>query len=98
VRAEENADHALNVKERYLQKEAELYAGIAAMDELITQTVSREAEITEDDITMKDMPTFIERLFAPKPSNTKIGNLFRKLVNLIGWVSEKHGPNQSPSP
>jgi hypothetical protein len=70
------------------------------MDELVTQILSGDAEITEDDITMKAMPTFIERLFAPKPSNTKIGNLFRKLVNLIGRVSEseQRGPDRSPRP
>jgi hypothetical protein len=100
VRAEDNAGHALGVKERYLQKEAELVAGIAAMDELVTQIASGDAEITEDDITMKDMPSFIERLFGPKPSNTKIGNLFRKLVSLIGRLSEseQRGPDQSPRP
>jgi hypothetical protein len=98
VRAEDNFGHALDVKERYLQKEAELDAGIPAMDELVTQIASGDVEINEDDITMQDMPSFIERLFGPKPSNTKIGNLFRKLVNLIGRVSEseQRGPDQSP--
>ncbi|WP_298856917.1 Mob protein [uncultured Sulfitobacter sp.] len=100
VRAEDNAGHALDVKERYLQKEAELDAGIAAMDELVTQIASGDAEVTEDVIIMKDTPTFIERLFGPKPSNTKIGNLFRKFVNLIGRVSEseQRGPDQSSRP
>ncbi|MEP4336412.1 MAG: hypothetical protein ABJ360_08495, partial [Roseobacter sp.] len=100
ARAEDNADHALDIKERYLQKEAELDAGIAAMDELVTQIASGDAEVTEGDITMRDMPSFIERLFGPKPSTTKIGNLFRKLINLIGRVSEseQRGPDQSPKP
>ncbi|MEH6521955.1 hypothetical protein [Sulfitobacter sp.] len=68
------------------------------MDELMTQIASGDAEVTEDDITMKDMPSFIERLLGPKPSHTKIGNLFRKLVNLIGRVSEseQRRPDQSP--
>jgi hypothetical protein len=48
------------------------------MDELLIQIASGDAEVTEDDITMKDMPSFIERLFGTKPSNTKIGNLFQK--------------------
>lgn len=100
ARAEDNADHALDIKERYLQKEAELDAGIAAMDELVTQIASGDAEVIEGDITMRDMPSFIERLFGPKPSKTKIGNLFKKLINLIGRVSEseQRGPDQSPKP
>jgi hypothetical protein len=98
-RAEDNAGHALDVKERYQQKETEFDAGIAAMDELVTQIASGDAEVTEDDIIMRDMPPFIERLFGPKPPNTKIGNLFRKLISLIGRVSEskERGTDQSPS-
>lgn len=98
VRAEDNAGHALDVKERYLQKEAQLDAGIAALDELVTQIASGDAEVTEGDITMRDMPSFIERLFGPNPTKTKIGNLFRKLINLIGRVSgsEQPGPDRSP--
>lgn len=33
---------------------------------------------------MTNMPSFFERLFGPKPSSTKVGDLFRKLVDLIG--------------
>lgn len=99
-RAEDDAGHALDAKERYLQKEAELDAGIAAMDELVTQITSGDAEVTEGGITMTDMPPFIERLFGAKPPNTKIGNLFRKIIGLIGRVSEseQRRPDQSPSP
>ncbi|MFT5798690.1 MAG: hypothetical protein ACI84R_002758 [Candidatus Azotimanducaceae bacterium] len=99
-RAEDEADYALDVKKRYLQKEADFDAGIAAMDELVTQIASGDAEVTEEGISMTDMPPFIELLFGAKPSNTKIGNLFRKIIGLIGRVSEveKRGPYQSPSP
>ncbi|MDO6588640.1 hypothetical protein DS901_15425 [Loktanella sp. D2R18] len=94
ARAEDDAGYALDAKERYLQKEAELDAGVAAMDVLVTQIASGHADVTDNGITMTDMPPFFERLFGVKPSNTKIANLFRKIIRVIGRA---HGREQTPT-
>jgi hypothetical protein len=59
-RVDEDAGTALDAKERYLQKEAELDAGIEAMDILVTQMASGEAEITEDGVAMTNTPPFFK--------------------------------------
>jgi hypothetical protein len=94
ARLEDDAGYALDAKERYLKKEAELDAGIAAMDKLVTNIASGDAVVTEDGITMTDIPPFFERLFGAKPPSTKIANLFRKIIRLIG---RDDGREQTPT-
>lgn len=99
-RADEDAGTALDAKERYLQKEAELDAGIQAMDILVTQMASGEAEITEDGVAMTNTPPFLKRLFGPKPPRSKVSQLFRKIVLLLGRMdaNQHTAPDQGHSP
>ena len=101
-RANEDAGYALDAKERYLQKEAELDTGIEAMEILVTRMASGDAEITEDGVAMTDAPPFIKRLFGPKPPHSKVSQLFRKIVLLIGRMDASQlvaaDPGQSPEP
>lgn len=99
-RVDEDAGTALDAKERYLQKEAELDAGIEAMDILVTQMASGEAEITEDGVAMTNTPPFFKRLFGPKPPQSKVSQLFRKIVALLGRMdaSQHTAPDQGHSP
>jgi hypothetical protein len=83
-KAEEDAGSVLEIKARYLQKEAELDAGIAAVDELVTRIASGEVEVTEAGIDLDDLPPFLRRLFGAAKAESKIGGIFRKVVRLIG--------------
>jgi hypothetical protein len=98
AKAEEEAGYALDVKERLQQKEAELDAGIAAMDELVTRISLGEVEVAEDGIIMDNMPPFLKRLFGPSRSETKIAGLFRKVVHLIGSVGGRASIDTSKGP
>ena len=88
-RADEDAGTALDAKERYLRKEAELDAGIAAMDLLVTQMAAGEAEITENGVAMPDTPPLFKRLLGPKPPRSKVSQLFQKIVLLLGRMDAR---------
>ena len=99
-RANEDAGTALDAKERYLQKEAELAAGIEAMDILVTQMAAGEAEIAGDGVAMTDTPPFFKRLSGPKPPRSKVSQLFRKSILLLGRMdaSQHTAPDRGHSP
>lgn len=91
-------DNTYNFADRFDERAFVPLSLIAAVDELVTQFTSGEAEVTDEGLSMTNMPPFIDRRLGQKPSITKTGNLFRKLINLVGRVREREqrGPDQSP--
>lgn len=65
------------------QKQAEFDNGLEAIETLITQLESGEADVWDGAIQMQKPPRFLKHLFWKKPHESRTVGLFRRLIKLI---------------